>query len=109
MSKITKEINHDFNIGDVVWILHDYAIIPCVIIGISCSPLYTEIIDGGECVDKNTIEYTLVKLRRHRNIDGLVMSMVSISDCNKYTYHSSKVYGIIDELLSDLKKTTEIP
>lgn len=109
MSKQDKEINHNFNIGDCVFVLNDYAIIPCLVIGIKSNPLYKSTIDTLPIIDKSTISYELIKIIRNRNSNAQVIYNVTLSEYNKYSYHSSKVYGNVDELLSDLKKTTEIP
>ena len=107
MSKLTKEINHNFNIGDCVFVLDDYAIVPCLIIGIESNPVYTSTINKIPSIDKNTISYKLLKIRRNRNDKGQTVFEVSISEYDRYDYHSSKVYGSVDELLSDLEKTIE--
>lgn len=107
MSKITNEINHNFNIGDCVFILNDYAIRPCLVIGIESNPVYKSNINKTPSIDKNTISYKLVKIRKNRNNEGQIVFEVSNSEYDRYDYHSSKVYGSVDELLSDLEKTIE--
>lgn len=107
MSKITKEINHNFNIGDCVFVLNNYAIIPCLVIGIESNPVYKSTINKIPSIDKNTISYKLLKIRKNRNNENQSVFEVSISEYDRYDYHSSKVYGSVNELLSDLEKTIE--
>ena len=107
MSKITKEINHNFNIGDCVFVLNNYAIVPCLVIGIESCPIYKPTVNKTPSIDKNTISYKLLKIRKNKNKEGRIIFEVGISEYDKYDYHSSKVYGSVDELLSDLEKTIE--
>lgn len=108
MSTQSKKINHKFNIGDYVFILHDYTIISCLIIGISCSPIYKPSINMPPTIDENTISYKLIKIIRSKNKNSQTTFNVTLSEYDRYDYHSSKVYKYVSDLLSDLEKTTEI-
>lgn len=109
MSTQNKEINHEFNIGDIVYVLNDYAIMPGLVIGIESKPEYKLTIDEIPSIDKTTIIYRLIKLRRNKNKESKLIFEVSLSGYDEYSYHSSKVYANVGDLLSDLEKTTEIP
>lgn len=107
MSKTTKEINHDFNIGDVVFMIKDNAIIPCVVIGITVGPIYDEKDSVFDLIDKETIRYTLIKIKKDFDKDSKPIFKVSSYEYDKYNYYCGYVYGSVDELLSDLEKTIE--
>lgn len=111
MSTQNKEINHNFNIGDVVYILKDYSIRKGIVTAMECSI----------CTDKETpyIEdiiycdskvYTVCLITEHQKIgvEGIEQNFVIKSNTdykNKYNY--DKVYANVDNLLSDLRNSVE--
>lgn len=107
MSTQNKEINHNFNIGDVVFVLNEYTIIQCIIIGISCNTIYSKQYNPLDIIDKNTICYKLKRLLKFKETESIIAFEVTASQYDIYDYHSSKVYANVDNLLSDLRNSIE--
>lgn len=107
MSKITKKINHNFNIGDVVYVLNEYTIVQSIIVGISCNTIYSKEYNPFNIIDKTTICYKVKKLLKYEDKESKIIFEVSSSQYDVYDYHSSKVYANVDDLLSDLRNSVE--
>ena len=111
MSTQNKEINHDFKIGDIVYILKDYSIRKGIVTAIECSI----------CTDKETpyIEdiiyydtkiYTVCLITEHQKIgvEGIEQNFVIKSNTYyKDSYNYDKVYANVDDLLSYLRNSVE--
>ena len=107
MSEITKEINHDFNIGDVVFVIKDNIIVPCVVVGILGYPIYDKEDSVFNLVNKADTRYNLTKIKKDFDENSKPIFRLSSWEYDNYEYHCSRVYGNVDELLSDLEKTIE--
>ena len=107
MSKITKEINHNFNIGDVVFVIKDNVIVPCVVVSIFGCPTYDEKDSLFNLVNKGNTRYNLIKIKKDFDENSKPTFKVSSYEYDKYEYHCSYVYGSVDELLSDLRNSVE--
>ena len=102
-----KEVNHNFNIGDIAFVLNGYTIMQCIIIGISCNTTYSKEYNPLNIIDKTTICYKIKRLIKYKDEESKIVFEVSSSQYDIYDYHSNKVYANVDDLLSDLKKTIE--
>lgn len=103
MSTQNKEINHDFKIGDIVYILKDYSIRKGIVTAIECSICTDkETSDASKLLYKDTKFYT-VCLITERDDKFSITSGTYYKD----SYNYSKVYANIDDLLSDLRNSVE--
>lgn len=107
MSTITKEINHDFNIGDVVFVIKDNSIVPCAVVSVTGCPIYDEKDSLFNLVNKRETRYNLRKIKKDFDRNSKPIFKLSSWEYDNYEYHCSKVYGSVDELLSDLEMTIE--
>lgn len=107
MSTQNKEINHDFNIGDVVYILNEHTIIRSIIIGINCNTINSKESNPLNIIDKTTICYKVKALLKYKDKESNIVFEASSYPYDIYDYHSSKVYTNVDDLLSDLRNSIE--
>lgn len=107
MNKITNEINHDFNIGNVVFVIKDNVIVPCVVVSITGHPMYNAQDSVFNLVNKENTSYNLITIKKDFDENLKPTFRVSSNEYDKYEYHCGYVYGSVDELLSDLEKTIE--
>lgn len=103
MSTQNKEINHNFEIGDIVYILKDYSIRKGIVTAIECSICTDkETSDTNNLLYKDTKCYT-VCLITERDDKFSITSGTYYKD----TYAYDKVYANVDDLLSDLRNSVE--
>lgn len=107
MSTQNKQINHDFNIGDIVFVIKDNAIIPCVVTSVIGCPIYEERDSIVNLVNKGNTKYNLIKIKKDFDENSKPIFKVSAYEYDKYEYHCSYVYGNVGELLLDLENTIE--
>lgn len=103
MSTQNKEINHDFKIGDIVYILKDYSIRKGIVTAIECSICTDkETSDTSKLFYKDTKCYTVCLITE-------IDDKFSITSGTYYkdSYNYNKVYANVDDLLSDLRNSVE--
>lgn len=111
MSTQNKEINHDFKIGDIVYILKDYSIRKGIVTAIECSPnVGTYVSNMQELLDYSTKIYTICIISNQDQINVKDYKQLYVIKPNTYykdSYSYDKVYSNVDDLLSDLRNSVE--
>lgn len=103
MSTQNKEINHDFKIGDIVYILKDYSIRKGIVTAMECSVCTDkETSDTNELLYKDSKVYTVCLITEKDN-----KFSITSGTYYKDIYNYDKVYANVDDLLSDLRNSVE--
>lgn len=103
MNTQNKEINHDFKIGDIVYILKDYSIRKGIIAAIESSICVNkETSDINKLFYPDTKLYTICLITERDNKFSIISGTYY-----KDSYNYSKVYDNVDDLLSDLRNSVE--
>ena len=84
MNKLAKEINHNFNIGDIVFVIKDNAIIPCVVVSVIGCPTYDEKDSLFNLVNRKDTIYNLIKIKKDFDENSKPIFKVSSYEYDKY-------------------------
>lgn len=114
-------VNHDFNLGNVVYIIDDnkteIKIVKCIVTGVSVTPAFAiQEEDVNNIIKNKNKNYTVYPLTEHEvpskyegfhsPNDPLIKVKYSVNPIDKFvTLNSNRVFSSVDDLLFSLKET----